>query len=194
MVRHATNPMSGSPRSGHRAGRTLRWEKTLSYVRFSVLPAAGTALHRRAGAAVIVNAAQPGNDENVIIYNHLRIAGHYWAVASPYQERYKTVRPRLVSGDCATEAEAVCFGAPARCGSRMRPACRPHRRGVRPGFAPGAEADATPACAIAGIAGSLVFGDIDDPGAEVTRVIATTRHFRRHEQLGTGPGRNYLWE
>jgi Fe-S-cluster-containing dehydrogenase component len=103
-------------------------------------------------------------------------------------------RPRLVFGDCAPEAKAACFDA-----RRLAVAIGCTRRTDRTdvfarGLRRGADADATPACATARTAGSLVFGEIDDPGAEVTHVIATARRFRRHEQLGTGPGKDYLWE
>ena len=118
----------------------------------------------------------------------------YCAVALPYQERYKTACPRLVFGDCATGAGTACFDA-RRLTVAIECALRAERiDGFARGLRRGADADATPDCAIACIAGSLVFGGIDDPGAEVMHVIVTARHFRRHEQLGTGPGRDYLWE
>ena len=41
---------------------------------------------------------------------------------------------------------------------------------------------------------ALAFGDIDDPQSNVSRLVAENRHFRMHEELGTGPGFYYLWD
>jgi phenylacetyl-CoA:acceptor oxidoreductase subunit 1 len=136
------------------------------------------------------------NDESVIIYDSVYIGRGYCAVALPYQARYKTTRPRFVSGDCRAGAGAARFDA-------RRPwvaaTCAPCAGGSEAGFAqgshPGVDAEAPPVCAAACMAGLRVFGDIDDPDAEVTRWFATTRFFRMHVQLGTGPGVHCnLWE
>jgi phenylacetyl-CoA:acceptor oxidoreductase subunit 1 len=44
------------------------------------------------------------------------------------------------------------------------------------------------------IADALAFGDADDPQSKVSRLLAENRHFRMHEELGTGPGFFYLWD
>jgi Fe-S-cluster-containing dehydrogenase component len=41
---------------------------------------------------------------------------------------------------------------------------------------------------------TLQFGDVEDPGSNVAQLIAENRHFRMHEELGTGPGFYYLWD
>ncbi|MGZ5206949.1 MAG: hypothetical protein ACXWCI_18685, partial [Caldimonas sp.] len=66
--------------------------------------------------------------------------------------------------------------------------------GIAQGLVPGADAEATPACVNACISGALSFGDIDDPGSNVAQLLAQNRHFRMHEELGTGPGFFYLWD
>ena len=53
---------------------------------------------------------------------------------------------------------------------------------------------ATPACVNACIAQALAFGDGDDPGSNVSRLLAENQSFRMHEELGTGPGFHYLWD
>jgi phenylacetyl-CoA:acceptor oxidoreductase subunit 1 len=40
----------------------------------------------------------------------------------------------------------------------------------------------------------MAFGDIDDPDSAVSRLLATTQHFRMHEDLGTGPSVYYIWD
>jgi phenylacetyl-CoA:acceptor oxidoreductase 27-kDa subunit len=70
---------------------------------------------------------------------------------------------------------------------------RPHRR--RPRAGPDRrDPEATPACSNACIADALAFGDLDDPDSKVSKLLAENRHFRMHEELGTGPGFYYLWD
>jgi phenylacetyl-CoA:acceptor oxidoreductase subunit 1 len=40
----------------------------------------------------------------------------------------------------------------------------------------------------------MTFGDLDDPQSNVAQLLERTRHFRMHEELGTGPGFYYLWD
>jgi len=53
---------------------------------------------------------------------------------------------------------------------------------------------ATPACVNSCIAQALHFGDIENPQSNVSRLLLDNRHFRMHEELGTGPGFYYLWD
>lgn len=140
-------------------------------------------------------ATRKRNDGIVTIDYDLCIGCGYCAVACPYQARYKTDRPRFAFGDCPTEAEAARLDA-RRLGVATKCTFCVDRidEGLARGLRPGVDAEASPACAVACIAGALTFGDLDDPDAEVTRLLATTRHFRMHEPLGTGPGMYYLWE
>ena len=55
---------------------------------------------------------------------------------------------------------------------------RQYSKGVRGGLA---DLDAE-------FASALQFGDIEDPASNVSRLLAENRHFRMHEELGTGPG------
>ena len=66
--------------------------------------------------------------------------------------------------------------------------------GIAQGLKPGVDPDATPACVNSCIAGALHFGDIDDPKSNVSALLAENRHFRMHEELGTGPRIYYLWD
>ena len=47
--------------------------------------------------------------------------------------------------------------------------------------------------AIEGELGAVAFGDLEDPGSNVSRLLEANQHFRMHEELGNGPGFFYLW-
>ena len=66
--------------------------------------------------------------------------------------------------------------------------------GLAKGLKPGVDPEATPACVNACITQTLAFGDLDDPASSVSQLIAGHKHFRIHEELGTGPGFYYLWD
>ncbi|MDP3611617.1 MAG: 6-phosphofructokinase [Rubrivivax sp.] len=36
--------------------------------------------------------------------------------------------------------------------------------------------------------------NLDDPDSKVSKLLAENRHFRMHEELGSGPGFFYLWD
>ncbi len=54
--------------------------------------------------------------------------------------------------------------------------------------------DYVPACAEACPTRAIVFGDLDDPHAEVARMVRSPRAFRLLEDLGTEPKVYYLRE
>ena len=62
------------------------------------------------------------------------------------------------------------------------------------GKTPGVDPDVTPACVNSCIAGAMHFGDIKDPNSNVSQLLASTRHFRMHEELGTDPSVYYIWD
>lgn len=65
-------------------------------------------------------------------------------------------------------------------------------RGLRVGLTPGVDPEATPACVVACPMGARIFGDLNDPHAEVSQVLATRPHYRLREDLGTDPRVYYL--
>ena len=60
------------------------------------------------------------------------------------------------------------------------------------GLAPGVDADATPVCAVACIAGAIVFGDLDDPASRVRALIAATDAAPLAPECGTEPSVYYV--
>jgi phenylacetyl-CoA:acceptor oxidoreductase subunit 1 len=65
-------------------------------------------------------------------------------------------------------------------------------RGLEMGLTPGVDAEATPACVVACPPGARIFGDLNDPNSEVSRLVANNCTYRLREELGTEPGVYYL--
>ena len=134
-------------------------------------------------------------DGIVTIDYDLCIGCAYCAVACPYQARYKTDRASFAYGGEPAAHERQRHD-PARIAVATKCTFCVERidHGVATGKTPGVDPDATPACVNACISQALAFGDLDDPASNVSRLLAGNRHFRMHEELGTGPGFHYLWD
>jgi phenylacetyl-CoA:acceptor oxidoreductase 27-kDa subunit len=133
-------------------------------------------------------------DGIVTIDYDLCIGCSYCAVACPYQARHRIDAPAFAYGE-PTAPESSGFD-PARIGVATKCTFCVDRidAGTARGETPGVDPEATPACVNSCIAGALHFGDVEDPQSNVSRLLAENRHFRMHEELGTGPGFYYLWD
>jgi Fe-S-cluster-containing dehydrogenase component len=65
-------------------------------------------------------------------------------------------------------------------------------RGLANGLKPGVDEDATPACVVVCPVGARVFGDLNDPESNVSKLLAKYPSFRLREDLGTKPRVYYL--
>jgi phenylacetyl-CoA:acceptor oxidoreductase subunit 1 len=133
-------------------------------------------------------------DGIVTIDYDLCIGCAYCAIACPYQARYKTLKPTFAYG--APTANETARRDDARLGVATKCTFCVDRidAGIANGQVPGVDPEATPACVNACISKAMTFGDLDDPQSPVSRVLAKNKHFRMHEELGTGPGFYYIWD
>jgi Fe-S-cluster-containing dehydrogenase component len=65
-------------------------------------------------------------------------------------------------------------------------------RGLQLGLKPGVDEPATPACVVVCPVGARVFGDLNDPESEVSRLLRETPSYQLREDLGTSPRVYYL--
>jgi Fe-S-cluster-containing dehydrogenase component len=65
-------------------------------------------------------------------------------------------------------------------------------RGLAGGLVPGVDEEATPACVNVCPVGARVFGDLNDPESNVSKLLASEPSFRLREDLGTAPRVYYL--
>jgi phenylacetyl-CoA:acceptor oxidoreductase subunit 1 len=65
-------------------------------------------------------------------------------------------------------------------------------RGLSLGLKPGIDADATPACVEICPTGARVFGDLNDPESNVSKLLKSHSSYRLREDLGTAPRVYYL--
>lgn len=64
--------------------------------------------------------------------------------------------------------------------------------GIKRGLVPGIDPDASPICVFSCIGSALYFGDLDDTGSEVSKLIALRKGFQLLPEMGTDPSLYYL--
>lgn len=140
-------------------------------------------------------ASRKRDDGIVTIDYDICIGCMYCAVACPYEARSKIDEPVYAYG-AKPVADETMRNDPGRIGVAQK--CTfcvdTIDRGIAAGLTPGKDPEATPACVNACISGALVFGDMEDPECNVSRLLRENRHFRMHEDAGTGPGFYYIWD
>jgi Fe-S-cluster-containing dehydrogenase component/DMSO reductase anchor subunit len=132
-------------------------------------------------------------DGIVTIDYDLCIGCAYCDVACPYQARFIVHEPHFAYGP-AMQNEAARFDD-HRMGVAQKCTFCSDRidYGLENGLTPGRDPRATPACVNACIADALVFGDIEDPDSNVSKLLREQGHFRMHAEVGTEPSFYYLY-
>ncbi|HYA59512.1 MAG TPA: 4Fe-4S dicluster domain-containing protein, partial [Burkholderiaceae bacterium] len=115
-------------------------------------------------------------------------------MACPYEARSIVHESRYAYGKEPIASE-VAHCDPARLGVATKCTfCRDRLdQAAVTGQVPGVDPEVTPACVNACISGAMHFGDVADPGSNVSQLLAETSHFRMHEELGTDPAVYYIW-
>ena len=131
-------------------------------------------------------------DGIVTIDYDLCIGCAYCAVACPYEARYKVDKQEFAFQEKieSERHDSKRIGVATKCTFCVERI----DAGLAKGLTPGVDPEATPACVNSCIAGALHFGDADDPGSNVSELLAENQFFRMHEELGTGPRFYYLWD
>ena len=141
-------------------------------------------------------ATKKRDDGIVTIDYDLCIGCAYCIMACPYQARSKTTETSAAFGKGKVMRHETLREDPERINVAQKCTFCVDRidSGLAAGLTPGLDADATPSCVNACIAGALAFGDIEDQDSNVSQLLAENSHFRMHEDLNTGPGIYYLWD
>jgi phenylacetyl-CoA:acceptor oxidoreductase 27-kDa subunit len=137
-------------------------------------------------------ASQQREDGIVWVDDAACVGCAYCAMACPYHARHFIHRATGYFGDL-TPSESLT-ARPGREGVMTKCTFCKERvdDGLERGLVPGVDPDATPMCAVACIAGAIVFGDISDPASRVSRLIAETGAVPLTPECGTRPSVYYI--
>ena len=115
-------------------------------------------------------------------------------MACPYDARSVTHEPSYAYGE--PMASEIARHDPARLSVATKCTFCKERidAAAISGKTPGVDPEVTPACVNSCIAGAIYFGDIKDPDSNVSQLLASTKSFRMHEELGTDPSVYYIWD
>jgi phenylacetyl-CoA:acceptor oxidoreductase subunit 1 len=116
----------------------------------------------------------------------------YCAMACPYRARHLVHESGAYFAAGPTPPEQVS-GRPERRGVMTKCTFCKERvdEGLARGLRPGTDPDATPMCAVACIAGAIVFGDLDDSASPVAHLVAGGDAVPLLPECGTAPSVYY---
>jgi len=137
-------------------------------------------------------ASRQRSDRIVWVEHGACVGCGYCAVACPYHARH-LVHDAHGYFAAATPSEIAC-AQPERHGVMTKCTfCRERVDvGREAGLTPGIDSAATPMCAVACIAGAIVFGDLDDPQSRVAQLAADPRAMPLMPECGTHPSVYYF--
>ncbi len=133
-------------------------------------------------------------EDGLVVMNYDKCIGcRYCEIACPYDARkfnwqqYTVPNPYVPTWGIP-EVERRPRGVVEKCTFCI------HRidAGIKNGFTPGEDMEASPACVNICPVGARLFGDLNDPNSQVSQAIATEATIRLREELGTEPSVYYV--
>jgi len=136
-------------------------------------------------------------EDGVVYVDYNKCMGcRYCVIACPYQNRsFYSEEKEYFPGKGYTPRELIGrMLYPLQVGTAIKCNFCLERidRGLTKGLKPGIDREATPACVNACLTGARVFGDLDDPESEVSRLIRERKGFQLHPEFGTDPSVYYI--
>ena len=125
--------------------------------------------------------------DGIVMVDYSKCIGcKYCIAACPYDARsyVNPIKPYFDTGFTPLETGPnMVAGTATKCTF-----CAPRiDAGVKAGLTPGTDRDATPECVNSCPTGALVFGDLDDPTSEVSRIVHSCNPQQLLPDLGTDP-------
>ena len=125
--------------------------------------------------------------DGIVMVDYSKCIGcKYCIAACPYDARsyVNPIKPYFDTGFTPLETGPnMVAGTATKCTF-----CAPRiDAGVKAGLTPGTDRDATPECVNSCPTGALVFGDLDDPTSEVSRIVHSGNPQQLLPDLGTDP-------
>jgi len=145
--------------------------------------------------AVCPTTATQKREDGIVYIDYSRCIGcGYCILACPYDARWLVKERRGFFNSELTKPEQLSplndkIGVCTKCDFCMDRIDEGLARGLNPGVDP----EATPVCVGSCIAKALVFGDLDDPDSEVSRIVRERSAFRLLTEMGTEPSIYYVW-
>jgi phenylacetyl-CoA:acceptor oxidoreductase 27-kDa subunit len=142
--------------------------------------------------------ASTKREDGIVMVDDKKCVGcRYCGVAWPYQQRtpYEDGKSEYFPGQGLTPYEILGKQLyPYKPGTVMKCTFCIERieEGLKKGLKPGVDREATPACAITCPTQTRVFGDLDDPNSEVSRLITYRKALPLHPEFDTEPSVYYL--
>jgi phenylacetyl-CoA:acceptor oxidoreductase 27-kDa subunit len=136
-------------------------------------------------------------DGIVVIDPDKCVGCRYCVIACPYQQRsfHADNSKEYYPGQGLTEYETIGRQLyPLQAGTVVKCTFCMERidKGLKKGLKPGLDREATPACVITCGTKARIFGDLDDPNSEPSRLIKEKSGFQLHPEYGTKPSIYYV--
>jgi phenylacetyl-CoA:acceptor oxidoreductase subunit 1 len=116
------------------------------------------------------------------------LACPYKARSILFYDQYEWELKNIVDGLGESDIDPDRIGVATKCNF-----CFPKiADGMRKGYQPGRDAEASPECVISCSAKALTFGELDNPDSMVSQLLRERKTARLQEELGTDPSVYYI--